>query len=154
MSNIFLATPLYLNVANVHRSVGGLVGMNASYQFECTAQEGALLVLMDNATKTCLEHSRLFEEYMLRYHEGWCDYATSSANLGLRLTSESIILVRGTVKTSTWAIAAFFDAGSHAHEVMFNGGFGQVASIGLAYSQHRGTLCSFEQRTGMYKPFS
>lgn len=56
------------------------------------------------------------------------------------------------IKTSAWAVAAWYGAGNHLHEVTFDGQFGSVASAGLKYSQQRRTVCSFEHRTGPYLP--
>lgn len=124
-----------------------IAGAALSYRFECMDQAGALLVLMDYATKSSVGLDFPFEEYMLRNHQSWCDFAV---NLGIRRDPHTIILVRGNVKTSSWAVAAFFDAGHHGHEVTFNGQFGELASAGLKYSQQQGTVCSFEQRTSLY----
>lgn len=86
---------------------------------------------------------------MLRNHQSWYDFATTA---GIGLDPQDIILVRGTIKSSSWAVAAFFDAGKHVHEVSFNGQFGNVASIGVDYAQQQETFCSFEHRVGPHEP--
>lgn len=129
-----------------------MAGAGLSFRFECVSEAGALLVLMDCATKSSVELSDIFEDYMLRNHESWYSFARNPRTLGKRCVREDIILVRGTIKTSSWAIAAFFDGGSQTHEVAFNGQFGEVASAGLKYSQSRGTICSFERRVSSNNP--
>lgn len=129
-----------------------MAGAGFSYRFKCTNQEGALLVLMDNATKSSLNLNDIFEEYMLRNHESWYSFARNPDTLGIRCSPEDIILVRGTVKTSAWAVAAFFDAGNQTREVSFDGHFSEFASAGMKYWQLRKTVCSFEQRVSPYNP--
>lgn len=108
-----------------------------------------MLVLTDYATKSSLGLDGPFEQYMLRHHQSWCTFA---ANLGIRREPQDLILVRGTIKTTSWAVAAVFDAGRHVHEVTFDGRFGDIAGAGAKYSRELGTVCSFEQRVGPYTP--
>ena len=115
------------------------------YRFECTNQEGAVLILKNHATKSSIGLNLPFEKYMLRNHDSWYNFAVDS---GVGLDPQDIILVRGAVKSSSWAVAAFFDASQQKHEVTFNGQFGDLAGVGVGFSQQHDVFCSFEQRVG------
>ncbi|KAI0092298.1 hypothetical protein BDY19DRAFT_591513 [Irpex rosettiformis] len=122
-------------------SVTRTAGATLSYRFECNSKEGAFLMLWDDATKTVIEEdARMFEEYMLRYHESWCEYARDKR--GLSLKNEDIILVRGFVKTSRWTVAAFLGSRSSTQQVTISGELGSVVNIGINYSSHEDARCS------------
>lgn len=125
----------------------GVAGLGVSYRFECTNQEGAVLVLANYATKSALMLDGIFKDYMLQNHQRWHHFATTT---GIRRDPQDIILVRGTIKTTEWAVAAVFDAGQQVHEVVFDGHFGDLARVGARYSAELSTACSFEQRVGPY----
>lgn len=105
-----------------------------------------MLILMDNAKQATLGRDDRLSQYMFNNHESW--YVFARKYHGLSRRPEDLILVSEFVKSTAWAVAALFDAGGSTHEVQFNGKFGQVAYVGLKYSQQRERLCSFEQRVG------
>lgn len=104
-------------------------------------------MLWDDSTKTTVEEgSRLFEEYMVRHHGSWYEYARNKR--GLSIKYEDIILVRGFIKTSTWTIAAFLGSTSRSHEVTINGRLGPFASVDVGYSSCEESCSSISPRSG------
>lgn len=91
---------------------------------------------------------------MRRHHQSWCDFATDPEILGIHCDPGDIILVRGAVKTSAWAVAAFIETGNTVHEVAFNGQFAPLADVGMKYSSQNGTHSTFEHRSGPYRTLS
>lgn len=100
-------------------------------------------MLWDDATKTVVQkQERKFEEYMLHHHQSWVDYATDTKYLGMRRKPEDIILVRGTVKTSSWTVGAFIGDGREDHEVALEGRLGPVVNVSFQYSLQESSECS------------
>ena len=65
----------------------------------------------------------------------------------LGVAKEDIILVRGWIKTSGWAVAAFIEKGQ-SHEITFNGQFGSLAQAGFSLAMTESTMMSVETRYG------
>lgn len=100
-------------------------------------------MLWDDATKVVVQkQERKFEEYMLDHHQKWVDYATDTKYLGMRRKPEDIILVRGTVKTSSWTVGAFIGDGREDHEVALEGRLGPVVNVSFQYSVQESSECS------------
>ncbi|KAH9949139.1 WD40 repeat-like protein [Amylocystis lapponica] len=119
-------------------TVGGQVGVNAGLggggaglQFQCTDEQGALLVMKEPATREELHPSRRMANYMRQNHQSWYTFATEVCDLDIE--REDIIFVRGWVKTAEWAVAAFVHEG-RAAQLTFSGDFtaGANASFTLA----------------------
>ncbi|PSS35525.1 hypothetical protein PHLCEN_2v1519 [Hermanssonia centrifuga] len=132
----------------------GIAGGGLAYRFECSREQGAMFILNDAAKKSSVQPNRDFVAYMREHHESWYNFASSSDTYGLQCKPEDIILVRGAVKTTAWAVAAFIESGSHVHDVSFNGQVGPVASAGFRFASSRATHSSFEHRTGPYRAVS
>ncbi|KAI0753577.1 hypothetical protein BC629DRAFT_1177844 [Irpex lacteus] len=102
-------------------------GLKIGYTFKCSSHRGAFLDLKDHATKEWIELNPEFSDYMRRNHDSWYTFVTDPGKLGLQCSPEDIILVRGTVKTSSWTIGAFPGQTDRSNDIY---GGGQVASIG------------------------
>ncbi|KAI0347557.1 hypothetical protein BDW22DRAFT_1425571 [Trametopsis cervina] len=127
--------------------ITGAIGAGLAYRFTCSSEQGALLILKDDATKVSVASNDAFPEYMRQHHKSWYAFATNRERLGIQCNREDLVLVRGTIKTSAWEVAAFMESGSHVHDVTFNGQFGPVVNAGLTYSNQHGNHATFEHRS-------
>lgn len=84
---------------------------------------------------------------MRQHHESWCEFAQRE---GLDIPREDIVLVRGWVKTSEWAVAAFIEKGQ-THEVSFHGQLGQFAQAGFSVAISESSVASVETRSGPHR---
>ncbi|KAF7789085.1 hypothetical protein EIP86_000018 [Pleurotus ostreatoroseus] len=126
----------------------GLVGGGFSYSFNCAKEQGAFLVLMEDAKKTVVPPAVNFTTYMRKNHSSWYEFATHSQNYGLACKPEDIILVRGSVKTSAWALGAYTENGNHVHDVSFSGQGASFASAGFKWASSNQSSARFEHRIG------
>ena len=122
--------------------------MDLAYQWDSQKSQGAILVLRDTAKKIATHSATCFRSYMRKNHESWYAFARDPDTYGLHAEPEDIILVRGTVKTSSWALAAYTDAGTHAHAIAFNAKAGAVAGAGFKWSSTHSSSAQLEQRVG------
>lgn len=89
-----------------------------------------------------------FKSYMARHYMRWHEFVTQVLRLDYK--PEDIILVRGTVKTTSksWAVAAYLDDGNSMHEVSVHVKAGPVAGMGFDLaSEHIGGR-KFDYRIG------
>ena len=103
-------------------------------------------MLPDSAKKVSTHSATVFRQYMRRNHDKWHEFASHVLTLDCR--PEDIILVRGTVKTSAWALAAYTDAEVRATDISFSGKAGSIATAGFQWSSARSSSAEFEQRVG------
>ncbi|KAI0765559.1 hypothetical protein BC629DRAFT_1541086 [Irpex lacteus] len=105
----FCSASVKANTAEAHAlaNVKGIAGGELSYTFKCTIHRGAFLVLKDHATKASFGPNAPFERYMLQHHASWHAFATDDRKLGIRCAKEDLVLVRETMKTSSWTVGAF-----------------------------------------------
>lgn len=87
-------------------------------------------------------------QYIKQNHDSWYAFAINQDTYGLDCKPEDIILVRGTIKTSAWAVAAFIESGNHVHDVSFSGQVGPFADAGFNWASQQSRQSSFEYRTG------
>ncbi|KAI0922265.1 hypothetical protein AcW2_007006 [Taiwanofungus camphoratus] len=120
-------------------------GAGAGIQFECSDEQGALLVMKEGGNREALHPSRRMANYMRSNYHSWWVFATE--HLDLDLQKEDIIFVRGWVKTSEWAVAAFVREG-RAAQLTFNGEFGLPASAAFSLSYSRDGQSIPEYNTG------
>ncbi|KAI0086257.1 hypothetical protein BDY19DRAFT_370479 [Irpex rosettiformis] len=130
-------------------SGGSSVVANAGigYRFSCSHDQGALLILKSPASQEVVHPNRAFRDYMRKHHDSWYDFARRR---GLDIQPGHIILVRGWVKTSEWAVAAFTDSGKN-HEVNFEADAGPFAKASFSVSYSSAVSMSVEHRTGPTK---
>jgi hypothetical protein len=89
------------NCLLVFRPLGTAGG---GFSFECSHQQGALLIMGDVAYREDASNQKDFIEYTVKHHRSWLDFADA---LGRDLSLSDLILVDGCDKTSEWACAAW-----------------------------------------------
>ena len=100
-----------------------------------------------DATREQVHPNSIFPNYMRRHYESWHAFANDSEHFSLALKPEDIIFVRGWVKTTEWAVAAFLDKGT-AHELSFQAGIGSYAHADFTVSKKEQISTSLEWRSG------
>ncbi|KAF7796004.1 hypothetical protein EIP86_007173 [Pleurotus ostreatoroseus] len=141
--------PQLLNIRHDYLEPGPISSKSVkSYHIGGSASaQGAILVLKDSAKKTYVLPSRNFTTYMGKHHMSWYEFA-SLEKYGLLLRPENIVLVRGTIKTTAWALGAYIDSGNDDHGVSFTAQAGQVAGAELEWSFSKQISSHFEHRSG------
>ncbi|KAI0685048.1 hypothetical protein BC835DRAFT_1291221 [Cytidiella melzeri] len=124
-----------------------VIDAGLGYRFSCAHDQGALLILKSPASQEVVHPNCAFRDYMRLHHDTWCEFARAR---GLDIEPDHIILVRGWVKTSEWAVAAFTDSGKN-HEVHFDAQAGPFAKASFSVSYSSAVSTSVEHRTGPVK---
>lgn len=107
-------------------------GFSAKYNFTCSAQCGAVLLLADGADRCHHKSSTVFEEYMVNCYDSWCQLAD---NRGYRVGEPGLlgpILIKGWIKAPTWGVAALENAGQ-SRDVQLKGEIGGHLSFGIPF---------------------
>ncbi|EKM58770.1 uncharacterized protein PHACADRAFT_85684 [Phanerochaete carnosa HHB-10118-sp] len=130
----------------------GPAGAKLAYSYECTSSQGGLLVIRDHADKTIVQPATDIVQYIRQNHDAWFGFATKPGTYGLMCKPEDIIMVRGTVKTSAWTVAAFQEAGTHVNDIELSAQAGSIADVGLQGSSSVSVYNSIEHRTGPQRP--
>lgn len=121
-------------------------GLGAGYRFSCNAEQGALLLLKDHATAQQIHPSSPhFINYMRKNYQNWCKFARDTR--GLALEPEQLVLVRGWVKTTEWAVAAFLHGGSE-QELSFQAEAGSFAKAKFSVAVSQNHSSSVLHRSG------
>ncbi|PCH41791.1 hypothetical protein WOLCODRAFT_101208 [Wolfiporia cocos MD-104 SS10] len=94
-------------------STGGL-------KFQCVDEQGALLVLKEDAVHEELQPSRMMMRYMSQNHASW--YIFAAKRLNIHIAREGIVFVRGFIKTADWAVATWIQEG-RSSQFHFSGDF-------------------------------
>lgn len=86
-----------------------------------------------------------FIEYMRKNHDSWYAFAREKDCI---LNPEDVFMVRGWVKSSAWAVAAFM-GGDHTQEIQFVAQAGSLTllSISLAFSSATSVSCQHRVHT-------
>ncbi|TFY62032.1 hypothetical protein EVJ58_g4127 [Rhodofomes roseus] len=118
------------------RQLGGQIDAQvmhsgASVAFECTDEQGAVLVLKDSAHREQLPSRRMMN-YLKQNIREWYAFATSD-DLDLPLQKEDIVFVFGFVKTTQWAVASYVEGGRSA-KFSFTGGYGPAHASASAFA--------------------
>ncbi|KIM76680.1 hypothetical protein PILCRDRAFT_12564 [Piloderma croceum F 1598] len=103
------------------------------FSFECSHQQGALLIMGGDAYREDASNQLDFSEYIIKHHRSWLDFAHS---LGCDLSLSDLILVDGCDKTSEWACAAWSGKSSSSLRLNFVAGAPGIAD---------GTACLWGQ---------
>lgn len=119
--------------------------MGLSYKFTCSEDRGSLLVLNGATTREELHRNELFPDYMRTHYKSWVKFALERFLLTLK--PEEIVLVRGWVKTTEWAMAAYVDKGK-SHELSFRAVAGAFANARFTVSSKEHASASAECRVG------
>lgn len=133
----------------MRRTLPSTVSADLAYKFQCTQNQGAMLVLADPAKKTHARNTLDFKRYMMEHHDRWHEFATQTVRLDCK--PEDIVLVRGTVKTGTWAVAAYLEGENSSREVSFHVSSNPVATIGFEWSSEIQERGNFEWRSSSAK---
>jgi len=124
----------------------GSHGVNVAFQCECTDQQGALAILDTPGKRELVQQTRRMAKYMKENIDTWHRWANSD-DVGLSVAIEDILFVRGWVKTSRWAVVAFFGNSKHAR-LTFNGDLGLPVSAAFRIETQRETAASCIPRIG------
>lgn len=79
-----------------------------TYEFSLPSNEGALLILPEGAESHQLRKRQLFRDVTARNAVNWYNFAKQ--NLGRIIANDSLYLITGLYKTSSWSVAAFHRA--------------------------------------------
>lgn len=87
------------------------MSVGAGFEYECTKEKGALLILKSDAKMMQASSSKTFADYMAKHYDTWCKYASG---LGIAAAEvKKITLVCGWFKTyPDWSVTAFTSNGS------------------------------------------
>ncbi|OCH91404.1 hypothetical protein OBBRIDRAFT_887012 [Obba rivulosa] len=108
------------NVVRVkYDAQGGVPTANGGFSFSYKGGKGVILVLPDSATKKEVQNTLHVESYMRQHHEAWHKFAREE--YGRNLEREELVLVRGWVKTTRWAVT-IFDESDPSGTLNFNVG--------------------------------
>ncbi|KAH9919622.1 uncharacterized protein B0H18DRAFT_937123 [Fomitopsis serialis] len=103
-------------------------GAKAGFEFECVENQGACVVVGSSAARAELHQARRMKAYMKKNIDSWVYYATEVLGMDKRL--DEVLFVRGWVKTTHWAVAAFVERAKNA-KVSVSGGLGAIAEVGV-----------------------
>ncbi|OCH86840.1 WD40 repeat-like protein [Obba rivulosa] len=120
-----------------------VVGGGLSFQY--TGGRGAILVLEDGAVNKELHEGRRLANYMRQNYESWNEWAQEKLPEGIE--HDDIIFVRGWMKTTQWAVAAFADGG-RAASLSFNTNLPLPANPSLTMSVSSNVSFSKQHRIG------
>nr|VWO96437.1 N/A [Ganoderma boninense] len=121
----------------------GPIGPLAHIRFKFSDEQGAVLVLKNDAHREDLHPCRDLTQYILLNHAGWHQFARNVCRLDLK--SQDIIFVSGCVKTAEWALAAATDRARDG-EIAFGGDFGPAGQASFSVSATREVSMSWEHR--------
>ncbi|KAJ3551254.1 hypothetical protein NM688_g4809 [Phlebia brevispora] len=86
------------------RYLEGLLVINADFTVKCNGPQGAMLFLETPADMECVRPNGVFYRYIQKHHPSWSEWARKR---GFVRPPQDIILVRGFVKASQWALATY-----------------------------------------------
>ena len=98
------------------------------FSFEKSSREGAVLYLAEGAKRSVVFPNKAFKNYMLN---NWTSWRAFLEQRDLDIDPSHLVLVRGWVKTKSWAMAAFQTEG-RATSGLLKGGW-NVASLGAGW---------------------
>lgn len=126
-------------------SISTIGSTGVGFKFHCEEDRGAVLLLQDGAKREEAHCDSAFRQYMHLHHHSWLSFANET--YGLSLQPEDVLLVRGCVKTTEWALAAFLDKGKML-QVAFQAQVGHLANVNFSVEQSERASTSVEHRSG------
>ena len=75
------------------------------FSFECSQQQGAILIMGDVAYRQDILEKKRFADYMIKHHRSWASFTNNRLERGV--SPSDLILVTGCDLTSEWACAAW-----------------------------------------------
>lgn len=115
-----------LPIVLCHNRYGG----SAGFEFECADNQGACIVVGSPAPREEFHQTRRMKLYMKKNIDDWYRYMIDG--LGIDRNLDDILFVKGWVKTTHWAVAAFVERAKSAR-VKVSGTFGPVAGAGVGF---------------------
>ncbi|KAG6331233.1 hypothetical protein ID866_7855 [Astraeus odoratus] len=113
--------------------------------FTSSSKEGALLILPEGADQHDLRNLRVFEQEAMRCGKAWYEFAIQV--LGRRIGPDSLYLITGCHKTSSWSLATFNQrSGSSGFNAQFTASPIINGNINAAYTWQMTT--AVPRRTG------
>ena len=94
-----------------------------------------------------MEHAKDILQYIRQNRDSWYAFATSD-KYGIQCEPSDIIMVRSTMKTSAWAVAAYEDSGNRNHNLSFDCVGGSLGNAGFQLASHVAVNSSVEYRMG------
>ncbi|KAF8516244.1 hypothetical protein JB92DRAFT_2272784 [Gautieria morchelliformis] len=85
-------------------------GGGGGFTFECTKEQGAALILREDAHRTNALQKTTFTRYVRENHSKWLKLANNVHERGI--SADQLLMVTGCDKTSEWACAAFLASSS------------------------------------------
>ncbi|KAF9812914.1 hypothetical protein IEO21_05910 [Rhodonia placenta] len=119
--------------------------IGATCKYECTDDQGALLVLETPAVREELHQIRRLKNYFSKNINDWHTFA--AGEIGLEKKPEEILFVRGWVKTTRWAVAAFTNQAKSA-KISFDGNFASPATASFALEASESIAPQHDRRSG------
>lgn len=116
----------------------------AGFKYACSKSQGALLYLDNAADREAVYTNEVWVKYIRTNYPSWIKILES---VGL---NDEIIVVRGWIKASAWAVAAWCDK-STEHQVTLSGS-GGIAQAGFSFTSSDESNNSVEKRTGPDPP--
>jgi hypothetical protein len=117
------------------------------FTFECTKEQGAALILREDAHRTDALQKTTFIRYVLENHSKWLEFANDVHERGI--TADQLVMVTGCDKTSEWA-SAVFSAASKQVGVEFH--VGSIAQGGVSVWGSWNHCQSVEAHSGPSNP--
>ena len=104
------------------------------FEFTSASNEGAILVLPEGADRHDLRNHLIFEGEALRNGKSWYEFALRRLGRTM-ISSDSLYLITGCHKTSSWSLAAFHQPSSNFNfTAQFTAGPIANGNINAAYS--------------------
>ena len=94
-----------------------------------------------------MHHAKEVRQYIRQNHDSWYAFATGD-KYGIECEPGDIIMVRSTMKTSAWAVAAFKDSTDRSHSLAFDGTAGLFGNAGIHLASQTTVQSSVEYRIG------
>jgi hypothetical protein len=96
--------------------------------FKCSNAVGATLLLRSTATSVDFGDNNIVHQYIAEHIDSWYDHAWNLGYQTVQAPEGSIVLIKGCVKTGSWAHATFTERTKEA-SIFFNGGL--VKELGV-----------------------
>ncbi len=129
------------------RNAANIAGGGLKYQFSCSSEAGAWVLLKDFSDKTYLLDSPAVKRYMLQNHDSWCNFASGDAfELGCK--PDEIVFIKGFVKTSAWSVAAYRSGVRSTQTMALTGTVGGVGEAGFEFNIDSSEGYIFDTRYG------
>ncbi|EMD31516.1 hypothetical protein CERSUDRAFT_119735 [Gelatoporia subvermispora B] len=94
-----------ITARQIEAGIQATQNIQCGFAIDCSGEQGAMLITTDDAERREVQPNLCMPSYMRRNYQHWLHLARDVRGHDLKL--DEIYFVRGTVKTSTWAVTAF-----------------------------------------------